>query len=290
MGSYAELGDAVQPADEEQHSDLTPGEIRLRRLLAAGGAIAVVVGLLVFVPRLLRDEPPPRWDPPGWAAPVFPFEPSEPAGEPQIFVSGPQMTAQFSAGSRMISVTVAGQSPKWSIDFVEEHPADVGGRPATVRTAPNSVGVVWQLTDGRWLMVDGNTTEDGILEFARGLRPGSVSSPAPFDFTEVPPGLTLQQQSPWMMCLASPETAAEAVPPSGICAYLPRSPDRLQPLPDAEPVTVGGLSGRYQKNRDGGEMRVDLGDGRILDVYWDRTIRLGRDGVIRFAEATGLTG
>ncbi|MEU8656408.1 hypothetical protein [Actinoplanes philippinensis] len=252
MGSYAELGDAVTPAEEEQHSDLTPGEIRLRRFLAAAGAVAVVVGLLVFVPRLTRDEPPVPWNPPDWAAPVFPFEPSDLPGDPSetsVFRSGPELTVQYvyNGGSKTLSATVSPQNPRWGAPLTEEHPGDVGGRAATIRTAPNFVGVIWKLADGRWTMVHGwnGWTEEEVLRFARGLVPGAVPSSPPFTFAEVPPGLTLQQQSPWNMCLTSPEVAGRTVTPAGLCAELPRSAGRIKQLPDAETVTVAGRTARY---------------------------------------------
>jgi hypothetical protein len=296
VGSYAELGDTVQPAGEEQHSDLTPGEVRLRRLLAVGGVVAVVVGLLVFVPRLLRTGPPPHWEPPGWAATVFPFQPSwlpDGSHEPEVFRGGPAVTVQYwYGGRRTLSAQVTAQRPEWDADRTEEHPSDIGGRPATVRTAPDFVGVLWQVADGRWLKADGTGTwtEDEVLRFARGLGPGAVPSSPPFTFAEVPPGLTLQQQSPWSMCLASPEAAAEVAGPTGICVELPRSAGRIQPLPDPETVTVAGLTARYQESRAGGEMQVDLGDGQTLLVQWDESIRLDRDEVIRFTSATNPAG
>ncbi|GIE74955.1 hypothetical protein Aph02nite_09050 [Actinoplanes philippinensis] len=297
MGSYAELGDAVTPAEEDRHGDLTPGEIRLRRLLAAAGAVAVVVGLLVFVPRLLRDEPPAPWNPPDWSAPVFPFEPSylpgDPA-EPNVFRSGPELTVQYvyGGGSKTLSAEVSTQSLRWGAPLTEEHPGDVGGRAATIRTAPNFAGVVWQLADGRRMMAHGwgGWTEEEVLRFARGLVPGSVPSSSPFTFAEVPPGLTLQQQSPWNMCLAPPEVAARTVPPTGLCVELPRSAARIKQLPDAETVTVAGRTARYQKDRTGGELQIDLDGGRTLLIQWDESIRLKRDDVIRFAAATTPAG
>jgi hypothetical protein len=296
VGSYSELGDAVQPAEEEQHGGLTPGEIRLRRLLAVGGAVAVVIGLLVAVPRLTRTEPPAPWNPPDWATTVFPFRPSWlPGGspEPEVFRGGPEVTVQYwYGGRRTLHAQVSSRRPGWDANLTEEHPSDVGGRPATVRTAPDFVGVLWQLADGRWLKAygSGTWTEDEVLRFARGLGPGAVPSTPPFTFAEVPPGLTLQQQSPWSMCLASPEAAAEVVPPTGLCLSLPRSPAEIRPLPDAETVTVGGLTGRYQKSRDGADMQVDLGDGRTLVVHWDETVRIERSEVIRFTAATKPAG
>jgi hypothetical protein len=296
VARHVELGDNMEPAQEERHQGLTPGEIRLRRFMAVAGAAAVVIGLVVFLPRMLRDEPPPQWDQPGWAAPVFPFRPSWlPPGapdQPSLFLGGPMLTVRYGFGGQVsLSAEVIAQKPNWDDGTPDsEQPGVVADRPATIRSTPDYVGVIWQLADGRWMQVSGNGpwTEEDVLRFARGLEPGSVpSGPPPFTFAEVPPGLTLQSQSPWSMCLAKPEQAATVTGPTGVCVNFVEKPTGAEPFPDPETVTVSGRSAQYQKYPLGSELRVDVGGGSIVSVFLDGSVRLGRDAILRFAN--GIT-
>ncbi|MDI6105884.1 hypothetical protein QLQ12_45665 [Actinoplanes sp. NEAU-A12] len=297
MERYAELDGHAEPAPEDQHIDLTPGEIRLRRLMAAGGVAAVVIGLAVGVPLLTRSEPPAQWNKPDWAEPVFPFQASWlPPGraEPTVFRSGPDRTLQYYYGDgNVLTAEWIARDPTWDHPKTEEHAAVVGDRPATVRTAPGRIGVLWQLADGRWMKANGSGgwTEQDVLRFAGGLQPGSVpSGPAPFSFAEVPQGLTLQNQTPWSACLATPEKANTVPAPTGLCVSVLEPTFPSEPLPDPQPVTVGGLTAQYQKYPVGGEMRLDLGGRRTLMIRWEGDIRLDRDGIVRFASGITAAG
>ncbi|MEU4693598.1 hypothetical protein [Actinoplanes sp. NPDC023714] len=279
---------------------------RRRRAVLAGGTAAVALAAVVAVPVILAnrdgralpppaDEVGPSWPVPSWPAPAFPFEPGwvpSGAGSPVVTVMGANVLLTYEHDSSVLAAETGPVEPEWEAEGEEDHAGEVGGRPATVRTASTFdgaepgeefVGVRWRSAGGAWMQVLswGDRSEQDVLRFARGLEPGSVpAGPADVTFALVPPGFGLQHQSDTALCAAAPEVVTSGRQPAGLCAFVVDEP--YAPLVEAGPeaVTVGGRAASYYS--DPGKLDVDLGGGRTLEVSWD--FPLTRDEAIRFAE------
>ncbi|MET8151223.1 hypothetical protein ACIBSW_21075 [Actinoplanes sp. NPDC049668] len=298
---------------------------RRRRAVIAGGSAALALAAVVAVPVALAggSERPPRppaaspsaspvaWDVPGWEQPAFPLAPSwlpDGAGRPEVILMGTNTVLQYEWPGSVLSAEVGPVPGTWESEGEEDHPGSVGGRRATVRTAGDSdagtpggqpyVGVRWRLADGQWAQVVsfGPRTEAQVLRFAAGLRPGRVAGEAaPYTFAEVPPGLTLQHQSPGNVCLAPRD---EPVPgtddpeffkrsPHGLCLVTTEGP--FDPAEADETLAIGGRRAAYFAGA--GLLRIELPAGRVLELDWDaERIPLTRDDIVRFAEGVRVKG
>lgn len=292
---------------------------RRRRTVSAIGAAALALAAVVAVPVVLgrgshRSPLPPvastgpstppavAWDVPRWEQPTFPLAPGwlpNKAGRPEIMQMGTNVLMQYDWPGSVLSAEVGPVPGDWATEEEEEHAGAVGGRPATIHTASDTdpgspgihryVGVRWRLADGQWAVAVsfGTLTEKQLLRFAAELHPGRVrGEAAPFTFAEVPPGLTLQHQSPQNACLAMP---GQQVPdtddpdmfktqPRGLCVTVTEEPFDTEGADEI--LKVGGHRAAYYADRG---IEVDLGGGRVLDISSETPLSLSRDDVIRFA-------
>jgi hypothetical protein len=289
-----------------------------RRRLAMIGA-AAVLAVVVAVPVWLAGErsalptppavpsvpvvPSPSavaWEPPRFEMPTFPLTPSwEPPGV------GPGRVGRFGAnlilayeGSGVLGVDVGPVPGSWESEGEEDHRSTVNGRAATVRTGSwfdgakpgeRYVGVRWRLTDGRWvqLISFGPRTEEQVLRFARGLRPGVVpAAPAPFSFAEIPPGLTLQAVHGQNMCFST-RPPAHYGSLEGLCVSVDTESPETPPDPSDVLLTVGGRPARFSTDT----LRITLGNHRFLYVRADQeTVPLTSDELVRFAGGIRIVG
>jgi hypothetical protein len=293
-----------------------------RRRLAAGGAAVVAVVAALAVPMIVRgdgDRPhprplpaasgPPSPDPrDAWIGPTTPsasfsmrpgWVPSG-AGPGEVFQMGPNEALQFASAGRVLYTESGPLEPEWGEEKAEEHTADVGGQKATVRTlddydgaepADRYVGVRWKTpVFGQWIQVSswGPLAESEVLRFARGLGDGTgavSSGPAPFRFSEVPPGLLgTQHLSPTSVCFAPAQEQFRTRTPEGLCVNLLEEPFKPS---DADAVlTVGDR--RAELHLEAGSMTVDLGAGRTLFIGWDtEKMPFSQADIVRFA--AGIT-
>ncbi|BBH67627.1 hypothetical protein ACTI_43120 [Actinoplanes sp. OR16] len=284
---------------------------RRRRAVLAGGAAAVALGAVVAVPVILANRdgralpgppatpgPGSDWVRPSWAAPAFPFEPGwtpPGVGSPVVTVMGANVLLSYEHDSSVLAAETGPIEPSWEAEGEEDHDGEVGGRPATIRTASTFdgaepgeefVGVRWRAAGGDWMQVLswGHRDEDDVLRFARELEPGSVpAGPADVAFALVPPEHSLQHQSDGSLCVAVPEVVTSERQPTGICAFVTDEAYSAVTEAGPEEVTVGGRAASYYT--DAGKIDVDLGGGRTLEITWDtEAMPLTRDEAIRFAE------
>ncbi|WP_229074664.1 hypothetical protein [Actinoplanes sp. DH11] len=292
---------------------------RRRRVVLAAGTTAVAIAAAVSVPMVLADRsggsppipadsapaasaPAIDWVWPSWPEPVFPLRPGwvpGGVGEPEVLVMGANTLLHYENDASIVEVETGPLAPSWETEGTEEHTADVGGREATVRTAPVApggpagqefVGVRWRSAAGAWVQVLswGPRDEAEVLKFARFLGAGSVpAGPASIEVTAVPAGLTLQHRSKDNLCVAAPEVVAAEREPEGLCATV--VDEDYAPEAEAEPVavTVGDREASFYA--DSGRIDVNLGAGRTLNVMWDpETMPLSRTDALRFAEGVTI--
>ncbi|MBB2940841.1 hypothetical protein FB565_000545 [Actinoplanes lutulentus] len=311
---------AAEPAP---HRDLWEGVTsgvrrdRRRRAVLATGAAVVAITAVATVPAILaaRDDrsapimpatPAPSassvpaidWVWPIPAGQLFPREPGwvpGGLGEPTAMVMGANRVLHYEQDESILEAEVGPIEPSWESEGEEDHTADVGGRPATVRTASlydgskpgeQFVGVRWRAGAGEWMQVLswGDRDEDEILRFARELKQGSGPGvPDDLAFALVPSGFSVQHQSEGSLCVAAPEVIASERQPAGLCVYV--VDEAYQPVAEAGPehVTIGGRPATYYE--DPPRIDVDLGGGKTLNITWDaEAIPLTRAEAIRFAE------
>lgn len=282
------------------------GVRRSNRRRALLGAATAVLAVVVAVPVWLADDrqaqpvqpavptPTPRRVPQELSFPLTPGWVPAGVGTAEIGLMGTNRLLQYDG----LSVEVGPVPGSWEIEGEEDHPANVGGRSATVRTAAGYdgakpgeryVGIRWKLPDGQWAQVlsFGPRNETQVLRFARELRPQAMSLVLlPFTFAEMPPGLALRHSVGPFACLGPlPPVDNRAV--DGLCVDLiAESPDD-QPAPEDEHLIVGGRPATF--NADANEIRIELGAGRILSVRADPELTpLTRAELIRFAEGVGV--
>ncbi|MEV4280655.1 hypothetical protein [Actinoplanes xinjiangensis] len=305
---------AAMPPADDLLTEVTLGvrrDVRRRRLVAGGAAVAVVTAALA-VPLLRHDDgrhqPLPAasgsladdWDRGSWSpAPFFSLRPTwVPADlgtRPEVLQLGYNEVLQYEKDGDVLSAETGPQEPDWGAETTGEHSADVGGRTAIVRTADDYDGagpgdrfiaVRWKLPPSDlWVQVTsfGDHTEAEVLRFARGLDGGTGSvagtSPAPFTFSAWPPRMTTQHQSPTQVCLIGRDQRQQRQP-EGLCILVTEEP--FAPGTDGERLTVAGRDAELYL--DAGSLTVDLSAGRLLSVTWDpETMPLSRDDVLRFA-------
>jgi hypothetical protein len=289
-----------------------------RRRLAVIGA-AAVLAVVVAVPVWLAGErsalptppavpsmpvvPSPSavaWEPPRFEMPTFPLAPGwEPAGigAGRVGRLGTNVMLTYE-GSGVLGVEVGPVPGSWENEGDEDHRSTVNGRAATVRTATwfdgakpgeRYVGVRWRLADGQWvqLISFGPRTEEQVLRFARGLRPGVLpAAPAPFTFAEMPPGLTLQYVDGQNICFA-PRPPADNNNPEGLCVNVGIESPEEPPEPSDVLLTVGGRPARF----NAADLRITLGNHRFLYVRADQEIvPLTSDELVRFAGGIRIVG
>jgi hypothetical protein len=308
---------AAMPPAEDLLAEVTEGvrrDVRRRRLTAAGAAVVIVAGALAMP--LLRDrgdgpqpQPLPAASPTlpdGWSrgpltvTPFFSLRPTwVPADlgtRPEVHQMGTNELLRYENGGDVLSAEIAyGEPPPWGAETTGEHTAEVGGRPATVRTASTYDGagpgdrfiaVRWRVPPlDNWVQVTsfGRHTEAEVLRFARGLKEGTGSvagtSRAPFTFDPWPSEMDVQHQSPDRVCLVGRGQQKQREP-EGLCVLVTEEP--FAPVPGGERLTVAGRDADL--HLDGGALTVDLGAGRLLSVTWPpATIPLSRAEVLRFA-------
>ncbi|MEV6305592.1 hypothetical protein AB0M02_39680 [Actinoplanes sp. NPDC051861] len=277
-----------------------------RRALLAGAAAALALVVAAAAPAVLsgrerRAAPAPAAGlvPPPWSVPGFPMRPSWAPGDlgsPEVVVLGPNTVLKYERDVEVLQAETGPIAPDWEVETTEEHAVDVGGRPATVRTADDYdgarpgdrfVGVRWRAAGGDWAQVVslGTRTEDDVLRFARGLGPGTVAGRASVVAGLVPPGMVLQHHSEGSLCMAPPADVAANRQPYGLCIGVGGEPFEFPP--SAEKVTVGGRPATYLA--EGARLEVDLGGGRILDMSWDpEALPLTRQEAIRILEGVTI--
>lgn len=285
------------------------GVRRSNRRRAVLGAAAAVLAVAVAVPVWLADDrqaqpvqpavptPTPLRVPQALSFPLTPGWLPAGVGTGEIGLMGTNRLLQYE-GSGVLSVEVGPVPGSWENEGDEDHRADVGGRPATVRTATGYdgagsgeryVGVRWRLADGQWAQVlsFGSRSEAQVLRFARELRARAMRpAPLPFTFAEIPPGLTLRHSVGTFACLGS-RPPADNRAAEGLCIDLTAESPDDQPAPEDERLIVGGRPATF--NADANEIRIELGAGRILSIRADPELTpLTRAELIRFAEGVGV--
>jgi hypothetical protein len=285
------------------------GVRRSNRRRAVLGAATAVLAVAVAVPVWLADDrqaqpvqpavptPTPSRVPQELSFPLTPGWVPTGVGTGEIGLMGTNRLLQYE-GSGVLSVEVGPVPGSWENEGDEDHRANVGGRPATVRTAvgydgakpgERYVGVRWKLPDGQWAQVVsfGPRSETQVLRFARELRPQAMSLVLfPFTFAEMPPGLALRHSVGPFACLGpTPPVDNRAV--DGLCIDLTTESPDDQPAPEDERLIVGGRPATFNAN----EIRIEFGAGRVLSIRADPELTpLTRAELIRFAEGVGVAG
>ena len=224
--------------------------------------------------------------------PTFPLTPGwvpGGVGPRRVDRMGPSLLLRYDdRRGGVLSAELGPEPGSWEVEGEEDHRSTVGAAPATVRTsrtfdgaAPGDryVGVRWQRPDGQWVLVlsFGARTEAEVLRFARSLRPAPVpASPAHFELTAVPPGLTLSYLSADFVCLTPPPVTRETMQ-QGLCVGVATVEEPAQGVR----LTVAGRPATFTSPS---ELRVELGAGRALTVSVDPdAMDLSSDDLVRVA-------
>jgi hypothetical protein len=304
---------ADQPAVQPDLLAEVRGGIRRanRRRAAVLGAAALLVAAIAVPVALTGSRSPAPPAPPGSAGwhrprlemPTFPLTPGwTPAGfgVPEVGKVGRNRFLSYeSPAGGTLEARVGPTGGDWEAEG-EDRETTVGKAGATMRTVPASVyegvnpgdgyaAVRWQLPDGNWaqVMSTGTLTENDVLRFARGLRPGTVpASPAPFTVAAAPRGLVLQQATREQWCLAPPAALSEYLDGRGICITVASTSGGEEALANEELLTVGGRPATLLNSDEGPvelAVALDPEHALVVSVRHD-DVPLTRDELVRFTE------
>ena len=217
---------------------------------------------------------------PDFAPLRFPLTPSSvPAGlgTPVVGTSGGEIRIWYGEDTpRFLMATVAAEKPVPAFEPSESQPTTVGGRPATRTHGTDadgkpSEGLIWQLSDGRWVDVSGTgLTAAEVRSFAEGLQDQPMPPPPlPFTFALAPRGyeVAFQEIHPaeYHLCLAPPADVDNQGAETWLCfarntQSAPAGGDPVQVGPDpGQIVHDSGLS-TLTVRRPGFEFSVVVSD------------------------------
>lgn len=276
---------------------------RTRAALAAACAVlAVPAGIGVALPSR------PAGGPVTVAAPVTLTEPAGPAtvtfplSLPAEGAAGvPDL--RLAAGLPTLSVPVPGApGVTATLTASPSRPgvlaAATGATPLTVRGVPGTavtwshagepeLSLVWREASGPWLELRAfpRVPADHLAGFAKSLVAVPVTAPAPFEFTLVPAGSTIDNISTSAVTFCPPDTTPDESFVGKITVMLgvaaERSPGRA--------VDVGGRPATLHTSGGYTSLQVDLGDGRLLEVQSAAAVPLPEPDLLRFAAGITVT-
>jgi len=209
--------------------------------------------------------------------PAFPFTPGwVPAGLGPRWtgIVGPEARLGYGyGGPKLLSLAV--DTVPYDYDWEgsgQTTTAQIGKYSATVRHGTTDsggplFGVSWQIDDGRWLTVQSfEIPFTDTIQFARDLRPEPLSaSEMPFTLALAPQGFALSLVDPYGLCLAPPTWPPQRRTSLGLCVSVSNDEYQFQPRVDT-PVLMAGLVGLIQRGKSGLTLRLELADGRMLQV------------------------
>ncbi|GAA3225246.1 hypothetical protein ACFO1B_49325 [Dactylosporangium siamense] len=166
-------------------------------------------------------------------------------------------------------------------------PAAVRGRPGLAAVLPDDgVSLVWQESAEQWfeLRAYPPVPVDHLAGTAKSLMPVPVTTPAPFTFTVVPAGYTIDNINTSAVTFCPADVPFDQSFVGKITVMLGVTGEQAP----GRQVDVAGHPGTVTSSADGWTaLQVDLGDGRLLVVQSAVRVPLPEPDLIRFA--AGIT-
>ncbi|GAB3869941.1 hypothetical protein ACFPIJ_15000 [Dactylosporangium cerinum] len=265
---------------------------RTRVLVAA--VVTVLAGTLVTWPLRLAAAPVTVAAPSALTSPdapatvTFPLTPpsGSAAVEVRLAAGLPTLSWLLPGTDATATLTMSPTRPALST-ATRTDPVAVRGRNGLAAVVPDEgVSLVWQESAEQWFELRAlpPVPVDHLAGAAKSLLPVPVTAPAPFTFTLVPAGYTIDNVNPAAVTFCPADVAFDQSFVGKITVMLgvtgERSPGRQ--------VDVAGRPGTVTSSADGWtSLEVDLGDGRLLVVQSAVRVPLPEPDLIRFA--AGIT-
>ncbi|GAA2635146.1 hypothetical protein GCM10010399_79870 [Dactylosporangium fulvum] len=283
---------------------------RRRRLVVASTAAAILVAAVPFT--RARDATPSAVSAPPQtqqtlvdstvpATVTFPFTPptSDGYSDPTVWRAAglPTLRQQLDGGDgAMATLTVSPTRPQLPPGTTATSgPATVRGHAGTlidwtwddVNAGPQR-SLVWQEDASTWVELRTEpraVAPDRLLAYAEALRADPLAAPAPFTFTLMPAGYTVDNITPGVVTFCPPGVPAGHAFTDKIAVML----DAVEAgsPPSGTAVRVGSRSGSLVKTAEATTLQVRLDNGRSLVIQSGGAATLSDADLFRFA--AGIT-
>ncbi|MEV0131993.1 hypothetical protein AB0H83_26455 [Dactylosporangium sp. NPDC050688] len=149
------------------------------------------------------------------------------------------------------------------------------------------LSLVWQEGPGQWLELRAfpRVPAEHLAGLAKSLAAVPVTAPAPFEFTLVPAGATIDNISASAVTFCPPGTTPDESFIGKITVMLGVTADRSP----GRAVDAGGRPATLHTSGEYTALQVDLGDGRLLVVQSATAVPLPEPDLLRFAAGITVT-